>query len=200
MLRKMRFGARWWILLVLMGSGSEAKATLAITGSVLIEPPAAPLLRGQTATATFTVTNIGDEPLDRAGWGTSFFREGPTSTVFLFSTTATPPCIYQEFQADPPPNQAGITASSIAFHPRPIAPGESRTCVIEVQVSPQAAGPFVQMFRLVGYRADRFVIMDQSVAFNLGQPQSLPVPTISAWGLLFLTLLLLEVGRRRSIR
>lgn len=97
----MRFGARWWVLLATLSFGTEAMATLAIAGEVLIESPAATLLRGQTATLTFSVTNIGDETFDRANWGTSFFREGPTSTVYTFSTAATPPCVYHEFQGDP---------------------------------------------------------------------------------------------------
>ncbi len=198
----MRFGARWWVLLAMLGFGSEAAATLAIAGEVLIEPPAATLLRGQTATLTFTVTNLGDEPLDRAGWGTGFFREGPTSTVFTFSTAATPPCVYQEFQGDPgpPPNRPGITAASGSFHPRPIAPGESRICVIGVTVSTQAAGPFVQTFSFTGYRAEQSVGIARSLAFNLGVQQALPAPAISAWGVALLTLLLLEVGRRHSVR
>jgi len=198
----MRFGARWWVLLAVLGFGSEAAATLAIAGEVLIEPPAATLLRGQTATLTFTVTNIGNEPFDRAHWGTSFFQGGSTSTVFTFSTAATPPCVYQEFQADggPPGTPPGITAASGSFHPRPIAPGESRICVIGVRVSSQAASPFVQTFGISGTREEQSVGITRSLAFNLGEPQAQRVPAISAWGLALLTLLLLEVGRRRSVR
>jgi len=196
----MRFGARWWVLLAMLGFGSEAAATLAIAGEVLIEPPAATLLRGQTATLTFTVTNIGDEPFDRAAWTTTYFREGPTSTVFTFSTAATPPCTFSGFEFDQPPNQPGINAAGGSFHPRPIAPGESRICVIGVRVSNQAAGPFVQTFGISGTRAEQSVGVTRSLAFNLGEPQAQRVPAISAWGVALLTLLLLEVGRRRSVR
>ena len=192
----MAIGTRWWVLWTLLASASDAMATLAITGEVLIDPPAATLLRGQTATLTYTLTNTGDEPFDAAFSGTVYIQEGPTSTVFPFPTAATPPCTFQLQDLSPAPGQPTTVGNTNSFHPRPIPPGESRQCVMGLQVSPQTAGPFVQRFGISGTRGSRTVSVARNIAFNLGQPQPSSVPAISNWGLALLGLLVLAFGRR----
>lgn len=191
----MRRGVWCWVLCTLF-LGGEATATLAITGEVLIEPPAATLLRGQTATITYIITNTGDEPLDRAASGTLYFNEGPTSTVFPFPTAATPPCAFQLVDLSAPPGQPAIVGNTNTFLPAPIAPGESRRCAMGLQVSSQAGGPFVQQFLVSGSRGNQQVLVARDIAFPLGQT-SFPVPAGSVLGLVLLAATLLAIGYRR---
>lgn len=192
----MRHAAPGWALLALLWA-SDAMATLAITGEVMIEPAPATLRRGDTATLTYILTNTGDEPLDFATSGTTYIQFGPTSTVFPFPTAATPPCTFQLLDFSAPPGQPPIVVNTNSFHPRPIPPGESRRCVIGLLVSSEAAGPFVQQFGFSGTRAGRTVTAAQSITFNLGQPQPSSVPTTSTGALVFLAAILLLFGHRR---
>jgi len=191
----MRHAAPWWALVALLWA-SDAMATLAITGEVLIEPAPATLRRGDVATLTYTITNTGDEPFDRAASGTTYIQFGPTSTVFPFPTTATPPCAFQLLDFSAPPGQPATVANTNTFLPAPIAPGESRQCVMGLQVSPTAGGPFVQRFSLSGSHGLERVSVARNIVFNLGEQQPSSVPAVSNWGLGLLGLLLLAYGRR----
>lgn len=184
-----------WVTLILLGGTGDAAATLGISSQVVIQPPAATLLRGDTATITYTVTNTGDEPLDLAAVGTVYFGGGPRSTVFPFATGATPPCTVQFLDFVPPPGsgQPTTVANTNTFRPNPIEPGESRQCVMGLLVSPDAGHPFVQLFSFVGVRGGESVRAPQHVTFNLGE-QPTPIPVSSWWGLVGMGTLLLLLG------
>lgn len=165
----MNTGMRGWVLLALSLGCSNAMALLAIEGTVVIEPAPATLLRGEIATLTYTITNTGDEPLDFATAGTGYYEQGPTSTVLPMPNAATPPCSAQFLDFSPLPGQPTFVINTNSFYPRPIPAGESRQCAMELMVSPEAGGPFVQWFGFTGIRGTQNVHMGQYVAFNLGQ-------------------------------
>lgn len=171
---------------------SKALATLAISGVVLIEPDPSILLRGQTATLTYTITNTGDESIDVATAGTDYYDWGPTSTLFPLGTAATPPCTmtYVDFIA--PPGQPPAVVNTVFFQPRPVLPGETRQCVMEITVSEETDGPFVQQFGFTGARGVRNVSVSQNVFFSLGQTTA--VPALSPFSLGALILGLLGIG------
>jgi hypothetical protein len=190
--------ARWLALLGLCAGCDNAMATLAITGEVVIDPPAASLLRGQTATLTYTLINSGDETLEIAAAGTVYRTFGPTSTVFLVPTASTPPCTVQTLDLSPLPGQPGAVAITSSFRPRPIPPGESRQCVMGLVISTEASGPFVQQFGFSGLIGDRSVDIAQNIFFPLGE-QPKPIPTASPWGLALLSILMLTLGGYRRL-
>lgn len=192
---RMRHGGRWWWLLAFLW-GSKAMAALAITGEVLIEPSASTLRRGDFATITYTITNIGDETLDFAGMGTTFVQSGPSSTIFPSATAATAPCTFQLLDGSPPPGQSAIVVNSVGFRPNPIAPGASRQCVTGLQVSSTAAGPFAQSFTIGGTRGGQTVSVQRIIAFGLGANPG-AVPAVSTWGVALLAGILVLVGHRR---
>jgi hypothetical protein len=191
--------AQGWLTCLLLFAGADVWAALAVTGEVTINPPPASLLRGQTAELRLTVTNTGDEPLDRASSGTLFRSFGPTSTVFLTPTSATPPCLTQFLDLSPPPGQPAIVINSNTFMPTPIAPGESRECTLLLQVSPDAEAPFVQRFSISGSRNDQRVSVERFVTFTLGE-QPTPISASSRWSLGLMGGLLLLLGVFRVSR
>ncbi len=192
----MNIGARWWAMLVLSVGCGNALALLAVEGSVTIDPSPATLLRGQTATITYTVTNIGDEAWDAAAVGVEYFESGPTSTVLPVPTAQTPPCVSQ-FVDFPSPIAGAPTyvVNTNTLYPRPVLPGESRQCVMDLVVSPDAAGPFVQLFSLTGSLNGQIAYTSQVVAFNLGQG-AVAVPLLGGPAHLLLVLLISLVGAR----
>jgi len=190
---------RGWVLWALSLGCGNAMALLAIEGTVVIEPAPDTLLRGQTAIITYTVTNIGDEVWDAAVSGTGYYEQGPTSTVLPIPNAATPPCSAQFLDFSPLPGQPTYVGNTNSFYPRPISPGESRQCVMELMVSPEAGGPFVQWFGFTGTRGTQSVHLSQYVTFNLGQG-AVAVPAggwLHAW---ILALLVFLLGVRRSQR
>jgi hypothetical protein len=194
----MKHGASWWVVFALFVLCGNAMAVVAIEGTILIEPPPATLLRGQTATITYTVTNTGDEPLDYAVSGTEYWEEGPTSTVYPLPTAATPPCFVNFVDFSGPPGQSAYVVSTTFFRPELIPPGESRQCVMDLLVSPNAAGPFVQRFGFNGVRGTQIVRTSQEFAFNLGQG-AIAVPFLG-WPSGALLLVLLVFSAARSLR
>lgn len=72
-------------LLMLLAWCTNALATLAIRGDVVIDPHPSVLLRGQQATVTYMLTNIGDEPLELASAGFDYRTFGPLSTLLLLT-------------------------------------------------------------------------------------------------------------------
>lgn len=193
----MSIGARWWVLLALSVGCDNAMAVLAIEGTVVIEPSPTTLLRGQTATLTYMLTNTGDEPLDFAAAGVSYFETGPTSTVLPEPTAATPPCDPQFLDLSPLPGQPVFVINSNAFNPTPIAPGDSRLCVMNLVVSPEAAGPFVVQFSFVGLRGAAEVNTAQEVLFTLGTSAAVPV---LEWPSMALLVLLISLMGARLLR
>jgi len=186
-------------LLVLLAWGTDALATLAITGDVVIEPHPSVLLRGQQATITYTLTNTGDEPLDAASSGFDYRTFGPLSTLFPFPLAATPPCGFSLVDFSTPPGVPGFVVNTNTFQPRPIEPGETRQCVTGLQVSAETAGPFVHRFGFSGVRDGRNVFTAQFVTFTLGEPPLL-VPAVSPWGLALLSILMLTLASYRRLR
>ncbi len=129
----MKVSVRVWVLLALSVGCGNAMALLTIEGTVVIEPAPATLLRGQTATITYTVTNIGDEAWDAAAVGVEYFESGPTSTVLPVPTAATPPCVSQFVDFPSPiPGAPTYVVNTNTLYPRPILPGESRQCVMDL--------------------------------------------------------------------
>lgn len=192
----MKMGARWWALLALSVGCGSALALLAVEGSVTIDPSPAMLLRGQTATITYTVTNIGDEAWDAAAVGVEYFESGPTSSVLPVPTAATPPCVSQFVDFPSPiPGAPTYVVNTNTLYPRPILPGESRQCVMDLVVSPDAAGPFVQLFSLTGSLNGQIAYTSQEVAFNLGQG-AVAVPALMWPSLVVLVLLVSWLGAR----
>jgi hypothetical protein len=188
----MKAKMRITLFLLLCLVSSSAIATLAISGTVAIQPDPSVLLRGQTATITYTITNTGDEPLDRVYGGTGYYDWGPTSTIFPIGTVATPPCYLTYFDLSPLPGNPPYWIVTVFFQPWPLLLGESRQCVMELTVSKEAAGPFVQQFGFTGGRGNQSTSISQSVFFGLGQTTA--VPALSPIGLIALILSMLAIG------
>lgn len=184
----MSIGSRWWGLVMLLVGCGNAVALLAIQGTVVIEPPAATLLRGETATITYTVTNTGDEPLDSATSGTGYYEWGPMSTVLPAPNSQTPPCVTQFFDFSPRPGEPAFIVNTNSFLPRPIPPGESRQCVLDLVVSPEAKGPFIQRFGFTGSRGALSVNVGEDVMFNLGQ-ETIAVPALQWPGMALMAMM-----------
>lgn len=168
----------------LLGAGASqpAMATLAASGSVVITPDPSTLLRGQSATLVFSITNMGDEEWDYAGVGTGYYDWGPTSTIFPMASLATPPCILSFLDFSPAPGEPAFWAVSAFFRPLPVLPGETRQCVMELRVSEEAAGPFIETFSFTGALGSRSISFGEEVFFGLGE-DARPIPLLSAFGL-----------------
>jgi hypothetical protein len=190
---------------LLAWSGSAISA-LSISGTVVVEPHPSTLMRGQEATVTYTLTNIGDEPIELATVGFPYRSSGPLSTVQPFQTAATPPCVYRLRVLPGPPELAGAGKStakwspvppflekSIEFSPLPIEPGGTRRCVAALRVSPDTAGPFVQTFNFQASRGAQSVMQTRSVVFSLGE-SAIAISAVSTWSLAIASLLVLLVG------
>ncbi len=186
-------------LLALSVGCGNAVALLAIEGTVVIDPPPATLLRGQTATITYTVTNTGDEPLEVLVAGTEYYERGPLSTVLVSPTPATAPCLVGVFDASPRPGEPLYVVNTNSFLPRPVLPGESRQCVMDLMVSPEAAAPFVKHFGFLASRGATSITSSQVVTFNLGE-EAIAIPTLRWLGVVFLTLLVGLAGARVARR
>jgi hypothetical protein len=191
----------WWLLVALAAACGNAEAILSTSLEVIVEPPAASLLRGQSAIATITLTNTGDEPLDSAGAGFTYLAFGPGSTLFPFGTPSTPPCILQIQDLSPVPGQPGVFGVSGSLYPLPILPGESRQCRIGIDVSSEAGGPFVVMFSSGASREGQTVFSTREVFFPLGeQPTSISATSPSGLAILGLVALMLAGWRLRCGR
>lgn len=193
----------------LLAWAAPASAALSISGTVVVEPHPSTLLRGQEATVTYTLTNTGDEPIDRATVGFPYRSSGPLSTLLPFQTSATPPCVYRLRVLPGPFEVPGAVESqgkwspvppflekTIEFAPAPIEPGGTRQCVSGIRLSAQTAGPFVQSFNFQASRGGQSVTETRSVVFRLGE-SAIPIPAVSAWSLALASVivLLLSVGR-----
>lgn len=191
----MKLWARLLLLPILCAAYSNATATLAISGTVLIDPDPSILLRGQTATVTYTITNTGDEPLEFAYAQTDYVTLGPESSVFPHASAASPPCVVIDDSLSPlPPGKPSYYFNFTQFHPMPLLPGGTRQCVVEITVSGEADGPFIQWFGLHARLGTRYAAtVSQSFLFTLGG-RAAPVPTLSRLGLSALLLGLLAAG------
>lgn len=169
------------LLLLSVAFAGSAAATVAISATIVIEPDPGTLLRGQTATLTYTVTNVGDEPLQGAFASTGYINFGPQTTIFPVATPATAPCLNGDFAEPLPPPLPSSFLNTTTFRPVPILPGEIRVCVIEITLSADAAGPFVQPFLFSTQPATTNPApLRRNVYFGLGEDQ--PVPTLSMAG------------------
>ncbi len=198
----MKRSRQWLVVVAFCLTCSNAMATLAIAGSVAIAPDAKFLLRGQTASLTYTITNIGDEPLEEASAGTFYFGWGPSSTIFPSGTAATAPCIMTFFDLSPVPGQAPAVINTVFFRPTPVLPGETRECVLEISVSQEAGGPFTQQFGITGSRGNQSTTVSQFIFFPLGQVAAVPTASLFAWMALVLSVMFSGtlIARRRIAR
>ncbi len=114
-----------------------------------LQPSPDTLRRGDFGTMRFTIENVGDSPLDLAAAGFTYRTSGTQSTLFPFRTNETPPCYFAIEGPSPRPGEPALDSLSLTFMPTPVAIGERRSCVVGFQVSPFAAGPFVQLFGFV---------------------------------------------------
>lgn len=190
----------------LLAWGVPAIAALSITGTVVVEPHPSTLLRGQQGTVTYTLTNTGDEPIERATVGFPYRTSGPLSTVLPLQTSATPPCLFRLRVLPGPFEVPGAVESqskwspvppflekSIEFAPLPIEPGGTRRCVAALRVSAQTAAPFVQTFNFEASRGAQSVTQMRSVVFSLGEP-AIAIPATSTWTLALASLIVLLLG------
>ncbi len=185
----MNLRARWWVLLALCAGCGNAAAVLAIQGTVFIDPPPATLLRGQSATLTYTLTNTGNEAIDVGAVATGFYADGPTSTIIIEPSAATLPCTMGILDLSPQPGQPTFYYVSTFFEPFPILPGESRQCEVSLTVSPDAGSAFTQRFYFSGAIGTQSVDIFQDVVFNLGEMPTV-VPTLR-WPANFILMLLI---------
>lgn len=194
----MKLSLQILLVLALNLSGSGAMAALALTGSVVITPDPAVLLRGQTATVTYTITNTGDEPFQPFS-GTNYYDWGPTSTVYLLPNASTPPCSIQYTDLSPLPGNPPFVFATVLLLPQPLLPGDTRQCVSDLVVSTEAAGPFVQRFGLAGATATQSINLGQEFAFPWGDPgRSIPSMQPAGRIALILGALLLGVAMARQ--
>ena len=194
----MKLRGKFPLWVFLCATSSNATAVLAISGSVVIDPYPSTLMRGQSATITYTITNTGDEPLDSAAIGTGYYAWGPRSTIFPLATIATSPCLVRYDDLSPRPGEPAIVLNAVFFRPIPLLPGETRQCVMEISVSEETAGPFVQQFGFTGARGAQSTNVSQSVFFSLGLTTA--VPALSPLGLGTLMLGVLAITAMLSRR
>jgi hypothetical protein len=167
-----------------------ASATMAISATIVISPEPGVLRRGDTAMLTYTITNIGDEIFTEAVAQTDYITSGPASTLFPTASAQSPPCLVGDFGEPFPPPLPSYFINFAYFRPLPILPGASRSCVIDIQISQDAAGPFDKLFGFSGHQgalATPFVT--RSVHFGLGEDRAVPAFSPGSLALLVIGML-----------
>ncbi len=159
-------------------AAAELRAGELIAADLQITPDREVIGRGDVGQLEFRVRNTGKAPLEIATAGFTFRTFGPQSTLFPFRLGDTEPCFFAVEGPSPRPGEPGINGLTLSFLPRPVAVGEERVCTIGFQVSPDAAGPFVQRFSFTGVSGSQTQNVALHFVFPLGDPPPL-VPTLS---------------------
>jgi len=171
------------VLSMCLLSFAGATTAMPIEGEILIDPPPDGLRRGQTVSLQYRMTNVGSTPLDYVEAVFEFYTFGPDSRIFPIETAETPPCVlFADSPFSPIPGQPHFLFSYARFEPRPILPGESRTCRFAILISSAAPDRFTIPFIMYGVTNGSLTpIFRQDVEFRLrGREAEIPVMSRSA--------------------
>lgn len=176
------------LVVALCTACGPAQATIAVSARMEIQANASQMRRGDSTTLVYTFTNTGDEPLDSVHALTNYLSHGPDSTIFVEETAATEPCLNTKASILgplPPPFPNHLPNQTYAM-PVPILPGETRHCIVQLRVSLEASGPFVQRFDFYAKRGFEHTSAQPTfVHFDLGEP-IVGIPLLDRFGQIFL--------------
>jgi hypothetical protein len=173
------------ILSVLVASAAQAVSDL--EGRVEIENGAY-IPAGTNARAVLTLINNGPDAIisDFAAMGTFYVPNVGFRTIELIPSVETSPCTVHYMDFTVPPPQLSLI-SVVVLANRPVPPGTSVSCVVNLSVYPEAPSSFVQRFSFTWLDDDPNPannVVDVLIRTRL--PQSVSLPTHSRLGMFLL--------------